>query len=403
VKSGSDLARPPGALQQFLRTEAASGVLLLAAAVLALVLANSGLREPYAHAVHLPVKFDVGALVVNTTLLHAINDGLMAIFFLLVGLEIKREFLTGELSGKGAAALPIAAAFAGAAVPALLYAAWNARGPAAHGWAIPMATDIAFAVGILALVGRRVPAAFKVFLTALAVVDDLIAVVVIAIFYTAGLDLRALTVVALAFAALVGLNAARVRALTPYLAIGAVLWAAMASSGVHATVAGVLLAFAIPADGGDAAPLRRLESVLHPWVAYLIMPIFALANAGVTLGPAFLSSLVGSPIALGIIVGLFAGKQIGIFGSVFLLASRGVGNLRVDRRNRRSLWGISLLGGIGFTMSLFVSGLAFGGDGLFSDTAKTAILAGSLLSGLAGAAVLALVPADPVAAAPPPG
>jgi NhaA family Na+:H+ antiporter len=403
VKSGSDLARPLGALQQFLRTEAASGVLLLAAAVLALVLANSGLRETYTHAIHFSLKFDVGGLATDTTLLHAINDGLMAIFFLLVGLEIKREFLTGELSGKGAAALPIAAAFAGAAVPALLYAAWNARGPASHGWAIPMATDIAFAVGILALVGRSVPPVFKVFLTALAVVDDLIAVVVIAIFYTAGLDLRALALVALAFTALVGLNAARVRALTPYLAIGVVLWAAMAKSGVHATVAGVLLAFAIPADGGDTAPLRRLEGVLHPWVAYLIMPIFALANAGVTLRSAFLSSLLGSPIALGIIVGLVAGKQIGIFGSVFVLASRGVGNLRVDRRSRRSLWGISLLGGIGFTMSLFVSGLAFGADASFSDTAKTAILVGSLVSGLAGAAVLALVPADPVAAAPPPG
>jgi NhaA family Na+:H+ antiporter len=203
------LARPLGALQRFLGTEAFSGVLLLAAAVLALVLANSGLREPYARVLHLPVKLDVGALALDTTLLHAINDGLMAIFFLLVGLEIKREFLTGELSGKGAAALPVAAAFGGAAVPALLYAAWNAHGPAAHGWAIPMVTDIAFAVGILALVGSRVPAPFKVFLTALAVVDDLIAVAVIAIFYTAGLDLRILALVALAFAALVGLNAAR--------------------------------------------------------------------------------------------------------------------------------------------------------------------------------------------------
>jgi NhaA family Na+:H+ antiporter len=338
------LSRSLGAFQHFLRTEAFSGVLLLAAAVLALVLANSGLREPYAHAIHLPVTFDIGVVAVDTTLLHAINSGLMAIFFLLVGLEIKREFLTGELSGKGAAVLPIAAACGGAAVPALLYAAFNARGPAAHGWAIPMATDIAFAVGILALVGSRVPAAFKVFLTALAVVDDLIAVAVIAIFYTAGLDLRALAVVAAAFAALLGLNAARVRALTPYLVFGVVLWAAMAKSGVHATVAGVLLGFAIPADGGETAPLQRLERGLHPWVAYLIMPVFAVANTGVALELAFLSSVFGSPIALGIIVGLFAGKQIGIYGTVFLLAWRGVGNLPFDRQNRRCLWGCPFSG-----------------------------------------------------------
>lgn len=397
------LAYPLGALQQFLRTEASSGILLLAAAVLALVLANSGLRETYTHAIHLPLKFDVGGLALDTSLLHAVNDGLMAIFFLLVGLEIKREFLTGELSGKGAATLPVAAAFAGAAVPALLYAAVNVRGPAAHGWAIPMATDIAFAVGILALVGSRVPAPFKVFLTALAVVDDLIAVVVVAIFYAGGLDLRALALAGLSLASLLVLNVARVRALTPYLAIGAVLWAAMAKSGVHATVAGVLLAFAIPADGGEAALLRRLEDALHPWVAYLIMPVFALANAGVTLESAFLSSVFRSPIALGIIGGLFAGKQIGIFGAVSFFAWRGVGNLPLDRRNRRSLWGVSLLGGIGFTMSLFVSGLAFGGDSSYADTAKAAILTGSLLSGLAGAIVLALVPADEVAATPPPG
>jgi NhaA family Na+:H+ antiporter len=327
----------------------------------------------------------------------------MAIFFLVVGLEIKREFLTGELSGKGAALVPIAAACGGAAVPALLYSAWNAGGPTSHGWGIPMATDIAFAVGILALVGSRVPPAFKVFLTALAVVDDLIAVAVIAIFYAGGLDVHALALVAAAFAALLGLNRARVRVLTPYLAIGVVMWAAMAKSGVHPTVAGVLLAFTLPAEGGEAAPLRRLERALHPWVAFLIMPVFALANAGVTLKPGFLSSLPASPLAVGILVGLFAGKQIGIFGTVSVLAWFGVGNLTADRRNRRTLWGISLLGGIGFTMSLFVSGLAFGGEAHFEDTAKAAILASSLLSGIAGALVLALVPAEPVAASPAPG
>ena len=403
MKSNSVLVRPLDALQQFLKTEAASGVLLLLAAVVALVLANSGLSRAFDHAVHLPFALGTGTLAIGTTLHHAVNDGLMAIFFLVVGLEIKREFLTGELSGRGAAILPVAAAFGGAVVPALLYFAWNAGGPASHGWGIPMATDIAFAVGILALVGSRVPPAFKVFLTALAVVDDLIAVGVIAIFYAGGLDSRALALVAAAFAALLGLNRARVRVLTPYLAIGVVMWAAMAKSGVHPTVAGVLLAFTLPAEGGDAAPLRRLERALHPWVAYLIMPVFALVNTGVTLEPGFVSSVLGSSIGLGIIVGLFAGKQVGIFGTVFLLARRGVGNLSIDGRNRRYLWGVSLLGGIGFTMSLFVTGLAFGGEPHFTDTAKAAVLAGSLLSGLAGAAVLARASAGTVAASPAPG
>jgi NhaA family Na+:H+ antiporter len=403
MKSDSALVRPLDALSQFLKTEAASGVLLLLAAVAALVLANSGLSRAFEDAVHLPFTLGAGTLAIGTTFQHAVNDGLMAIFFLVVGLEIKREFLTGELSGKGAALVPIAAACGGAAVPALLYSAWNAGGPTSHGWGIPMATDIAFAVGILALVGSRVPPAFKVFLTALAVVDDLIAVAVIAIFYAGGLDFRALALVAAAFAALLGLNRARVRVLTPYLVIGVVMWAAMAKSGVHPTVAGVLLAFTLPAEGGDAAPLRRLERALHPWVAFLIMPVFALVNAGVTLKPGFLSSLPGSPLAVGILVGLFAGKQIGIFGTVSVLAWFGVGNLPADRRNRRTLWGISLLGGIGFTMSLFVSGLAFGGEAHFEDTAKAAILAGSLLSGIAGALVLVLVPGKPVAASPAPG
>lgn len=403
MRSDSALVSPIGALQQFLKTEAASGVLLLAATVLALVFANSGLEGVYARVTHLPLRVDVSPFAVETTPLHVIDDGLMAVFFLLVGLEIKREFLTGELSGKGAAILPVAAACGGAVVPALLYSAWNAAGPAGHGWAIPMATDIAFAVGILALVGNRVPPAFKVFLTALAVVDDLIAVAVIAIFYAGGVDFRALALVAAAFAVLLGLNRARVGVLTPYLVIGVVMWAAMAKSGVHPTVAGVLLGFTVPAEGGEAAPLRRLERALHPWVAFLVMPIFAFANAGVTLKPGLLSSLPGSPLAIGILVGLFAGKQIGIFGTVSVLAWFGVGSLPADRRSRRTLWGISLLGGIGFTMSLFVSGLAFGGDASFEDAAKAAILAGSLLSGAAGALVLALVPGEPVAASPAPG
>ena len=387
--------RPSPFLSQFLRSEALSGVLLLAAAVAAIALANSPLKDAYVHATHFVVRIGGGPFLVETTVSHAINDGLMAVFFLVVGLEIKREFLTGERSGKGAAILPVAAAFGGAVVPAVIYAAFNAGTPAAHGWGIPMATDIAFAVGVLALLGRHVAPVFKVFLTAVAVVDDLIAVLVIAFFYTSGLDLRALAVVAGAFAVLLVLNRAGVQVLTPYVVVGAVLWAAMAKSGVHATIAGVLLGMTIPATGTRTSPLRRLEHALHPWVAYGIMPVFALANAGVTVPAGQVGAILASPIALGIVLGLFFGKQIGIFGTTFVLARLGIGALPVDAGGRRSLWGVALLGGIGFTMSLFVGGLAFRVEAM-TDVSKAAILAGSLISGLAGAAVLASVP-EPVA------
>jgi NhaA family Na+:H+ antiporter len=386
---------PLAFLQEFLRAEAASGVLLLVAAVAAIMLANSPLKDDYSHVTHLPIHVGGGVLRVETTLTHAINDCLMAVFFLLVGLEIKREFLAGELSGKGAAILPVTAAVGGASVPAVIYAFFNAGSPSAHGWGIPMATDIAFAVGVLALVGRHVAPVFKVFLTAVAVVDDLIAVLVIAFFYTAGLDLLTLGVVGLACILLLALNRAGVRALPPYLLVGLVLWAAMAKSGVHATIAGVLLGMSIPATGTETSPLRRLEHALHPWVAYGIMPVFALANAGVSIPSGRLGAMLKSPIALGIVLGLFFGKQIGIFGTTWLLARAGIGDLPVGRRGRRSLWGVALLGGIGFTMSLFVSGLAFH-DEAMADVSKAAILAGSLISGLAGAAVLATVRA-PVA------
>ena len=387
--------RPSAFLTEFLRSESLSGILLLAAAVAAVALANSPARDGYFHAVHAPVRFAAGLFRVDTTVGHAINDGLMAVFFLVVGLEIKREFLTGELSGSGAALLPVAAASGGAAVPAVIYAAFNAGGAGAQGWGIPMATDIAFAVGILALLGRHVAPAFKVFLTAVAVVDDLIAVLVIALFYSAGLDVAALGVVAASCAILFALNRAGTLSLAPYLLAGLVLWVAMAKSGVHATIAGVLLGMAVPATGGDASPLRRLEHALHPWVAFAVMPVFALANAGVTLPAGRAGSMLGSPVALGIVLGLFLGKQIGIFGTTYALARAGVGSLPVDRRARRSLWGVALLGGIGFTMSLFVAGLAFTSPEM-ADVSKVGVLAGSLISGLAGAAVLLSVPA-PVA------
>jgi NhaA family Na+:H+ antiporter len=382
---------PSAFLSRFLRSESLSGILLLAAAIAAIALANSPAREAYAHATHLPVRFGAGPLRVDTTLVHAINDGLMAVFFLLVGLEIKREFLGGELAGPGAAVVPVAAAFGGAIVPAGIYAAFNAGTLAAHGWGIPMATDIAFAVGVLALLGRHVAPVFKVFLTAVAVADDLIAVLVIAFFYASALDLRALALVAAALAILIGLNGAGVRALAPYLLVGLVLWASMAMSGIHATIAGVLLGLCVPADGGDASPLRRLEHALHPGVAFGVMPLFALANAGVTIPAGQLGPVLSTPIALGIVLGLFLGKQVGIFGTAFLLSKAGFGRVPIDSRALRSLWGVALLGGIGFTMSLFVSALAFTDSGM-TDVSKAAILAGSLISGLTGALVLATVP-----------
>ncbi|MGA7992548.1 MAG: Na+/H+ antiporter NhaA, partial [Thermoanaerobaculia bacterium] len=295
--------RPLTFLQQFLRTEAASGILLLLAAVAAIGLANSPLRDAYFHLIHLPVRVGSAGWNLETTLKHVVNDGLMAVFFLVVGLEIKREFLTGELSGRGAAVLPVAAAFGGAVVPAAIYAFFNAGTPAASGWGVPMATDIAFAVGVLALVGRHVAPVFKVFLTAVAVVDDLIAVVVIAFFYTHGLDVAALAVVAGALAVLLAMNRVGVHALAPYLVVGLILWAGMARSGVHATIAGVLLGMTIPATGTEASPLRRLERGLHPWVAYGVMPVFALANAGVAMPAGRIGATLTSPIALGIVLG----------------------------------------------------------------------------------------------------
>jgi NhaA family Na+:H+ antiporter len=421
------LLRP---FQTFFRLESASGILLLAAALAALVWSNSPAGPSYFELWQTVGTAGLGGLVITKPLLLWINDGLMAVFFLVVGLEIKREVLVGELASPKKAALSVAAAIGGMALPAAIYFAVNAGGPGAGGWGIPMATDIAFALGVLALLGSRVPLALKIFVTAVAIVDDLGAVVVIAIFYTEKLSPGILALGAAFVVGLAVLNRAGVRRTWPYALIGAAVWVAFLKSGVHATIAGVLVAMTIPArreidapqfldraerllgefredvvpgrcaptaDQRDAlhsleqvteqlgTPLVRLEHALHPWVAFFIMPVFALANAGVAVEGS-LTATLGSPVSLGIVLGLFFGKQAGILGAAWLAVKAGVAALP-DGVAWRQVWGVSLLCGIGFTMSLFIAGLAFADPALL-DGAKVGILAGSLLSGVAGSLAL---------------
>jgi NhaA family Na+:H+ antiporter len=380
--------RPRSALRAFLRSEAGGGVLLMAAAALALVLANSPLASAYRDLLHL----ELGPLSVQ----HWINDGLMALFFLLVGLEIKREFLDGQLASWERRRLPVVAAGAGMAMPAIVYLAVAGGSPQLRaGWAIPAATDIAFAIAVLALLGRRVPTSLKLFLTTVAIADDLGAVVIIALAYTASLDSLALGAAALILLVLYGLGKSGVHSLPIYLIGGLCLWLAVMLSGVHATVAGVLTATAVPlvktAGAPDAAdsPLHRLEHGLAPWVGYLILPLFGFANAGIPLGGA--SSLL-APLPLGIALGLFFGKQVGIFASVRAMVALGwAAPLR--GATWLQVWGVAMLCGIGFTMSLFIGALAFPEDPALVEEAKLGIIAGSFVSALAGYALLRLAPA----------
>jgi NhaA family Na+:H+ antiporter len=374
------------AIRAFLATESSGGVLLMAAAAAALLVANSPLGSAYFHALHVKV----GSL----SLSHWINDGLMAVFFLLVGLEIKRETVDGELSSWSRRVLPGVAAFGGMLLPALIYLGFNLGSPETlRGWAIPAATDIAFALGVLSLMGPRVaPASLKIFLAALAIIDDLGAIVIIAIFYTDHLTLWALAGAAVVLAILIGLNQMKITRLTPYLLLGAVLWWLLLKSGIHATLAGVALALTIPigkSHQGQASahsPLHRLEHALHPWVAFVIVPIFGFANAGVNLGATGLAALT-APSALGVAAGLFLGKQLGVFGFSALAIRLGTAT-RPTGANWTQLYGVSLLCGVGFTMSLFINNLAFR-SALLQEETKLGVLAGSLLSALAGWAVLA--------------
>ncbi len=418
-------------LQQFLHQEAAGGILLIFCTLAAMILTNSFLADHYSHFWHTYISVTAGEFTLSYTVHHWINDGLMVVFFFVVGLEIKRELISGELSSAKKAALPIAAALGGMILPAAIYFSINSGSEGSSGWGIPMATDIAFVVGILAILGRRVPLSLKIFILALAIVDDIGAVLVIALFYTAEISLNSLMVAGVIILVLLSMNRAGVRSLLLYSLAGIILWLAFLKSGVHATVAGVILAFTIPASskidtesfsgaarsllnefdetGSHAknvlnngerlsiisqienscekiqAPLQKFEHILHPWVSFFIMPIFALANAGVAIESGFHTE-IASPVSIGIIAGLFFGKQIGIFSFSYLAIKSGLAE-KPEGVSWLKIYGASILGGIGFTMSLFIANLAFTSDELLS-LAKIGVITGSLVSGITGFAVL---------------
>lgn len=428
--------------EEFIHHESTSGLLLMACAVLALVFANTALHDTYAHVLHTPIAISVGGWALEHSLHHWINDGLMWLFFFLVGLEIKREVLVGQLSDIRQAMLPIVAAIGGMVVPAAFYALINQGGDGIAGWGVPMATDIAFAVGVLVLLGSRVPKSLLTFLVALAIVDDLGAVAVIAVFYTDNLVWEALIAAALLVGVLVMLNRFGIRSPLPYFLIGLLLWLAFLESGVHATVAGILTAWTIPARSkfdpdmfGDRigalsarmqqrrsanvectmtrdederravlqtlldgihmveTPLQRLEHSLHIPVAFLIVPLFALANAGIPLHLDQIPVLLQEPITLGIIAGLVLGKLVGIAGVSLLAVKLGIGRMP-EGTTPNHLIGVGLLGGIGFTMSIFIAELGFKGQTDALLLAKTGVLFASVLAGVAGFLWLRLVAHD---------
>ncbi|MDK9365498.1 Na+/H+ antiporter NhaA [Lelliottia wanjuensis] len=378
-------------LQRFFSNEASGGVILILAAIAAMVLANLDATQGlYRAFLDTPVELRVGALEINKNMLLWINDALMAVFFLLVGLEVKRELVLGSLNSRQRAAFPVIAALGGMVVPALLYLAFNYQDPVArHGWAIPAATDIAFALGVLALLGSRVPVALKIFLMALAIIDDLGAIVIIALFYTSELSVLSLSVAAGAIAVLALLNLFNVRRIGIYVLVGVVLWTAVLKSGVHATLAGVIIGFFVPlkADEKGKSPAKQLEHVLHPWVAFMILPLFAFANAGVSLQGVTLSGLT-SMLPMGIIAGLFIGKPLGISLFCWLALKLKLASLP-QGTTFRQIMAVGVLCGIGFTMSIFISTLAFASmDPQLIVWAKLGILTGSLLAAFTGYTLL---------------
>ena len=382
---------------EFLKLESASGLILMGAALLALIANNSPLSPWYDTLLSTTVAIQIGEFEIAKALLLWINDGLMAVFFFLVGLEIKRELIQGELSSFDKAALPAIAAIGGMAMPALVFVAINWGSPETlSGWAIPAATDIAFALGILMLLGNRVPVALKVMLLAVAIIDDLGAILIIALFYTSDLSLGMLGLAAIGFAALVSLNLSGVRHTAPYVLIGTVIWVCVLKSGIHATLAGVLVALTIPlrtgdrqtGDGVDAgdgeahqSPLHKLEHDLHPWIAYMVLPAFAFANAGVSFGGISPGDITGV-LPLGIALGLVIGKPLGVFGFSFLAVKSGLVRLP-DGLGWRHVAGLSAIAGIGFTMSLFIGTLAFNSGELLNQV-RIGVLLGSIVSALAG-------------------
>ncbi|MFV2055738.1 MAG: Na+/H+ antiporter NhaA [Thiohalomonadales bacterium] len=379
-------------IDDFIKNESSSGMLLIFATFLALIFSNTIASGWYEAFLHIPVGVIIGSYHLEKSLYHWVNDGLMAVFFLHIGLEVKREVLEGHLSTMRQVALPGFAAVGGMAVPAAVYIIFNINNPIAmNGWAIPTATDIAFALGILSLLGKRVPVSLKLFLLALAIIDDLGAIVIIALFYTSNLSILSITIAAIALALLIALNFFGVAKKAAYIVVGAILWLSVLESGVHATLAGVLLAFTIPLNAKDEngksfSPAIDMEHGLHFWVSFFILPLFAFVNAGVNVTEISLQQMFNA-VPSGIILGLFVGKQLGVFGFSWLAIKLKLAELPTDS-SWLQLYGVSVLTGIGFTMSLFISSLAFSDDSLFQYTDKLAILIGSFLSAIVGYMIL---------------
>ena len=382
-------------LKEFLEKESSAGIILIFVTIAALLLKNSFLSEWYDSFLHTPVEIRFGEFQIAKPLLLWINDGLMAVFFFLIGLEVKREVLEGHLSSLNQVALPGFAAVGGMLIPALIYVFINMDGDAfaLKGWAIPTATDIAFALGILSLLGKRVPVSLKILLLALAIIDDLGAIVIIALFYTSDLSLLSISFAAVFLLTLIFLNFKRVSKRTAYTLVGILLWASVLKSGVHATLAGVALAFTIPMKAKDEngnvfSPLKQFEHDLHYWVAFLVLPLFAFVNAGLDISQVKLTDML-EPVPLGIFMGLFFGKQLGVFGFSWIAIKLGWAKLPKGS-NFGMLYGLSALTGIGFTMSLFVNSLAFEDSPIYGYADRMSILLASLVSGLLGYVVIKL-------------
>lgn len=380
-------------LLYFFKNESASGLILLTCAIIAIIIANSRFAEAYEHILHTYITIGYKKFSLSMSLLHWINDGLMAIFFFVVGMEIKRELVIGELKSIKRTILPISAAIGGMIVPAVIYAIFNFNTPTITGWGIPMATDIAFALGILSLVGKKAPKGIVVFLTALAIVDDLGAIIVIAIFYTNQISWTALAIGLIIFSALILANKLKVKYVSVFAIGGILLWICFYKSGIHATVAGVLLGMTLPlgknVSQSKTSMLSRFEHALTPWSSFVVMPIFAFANSGVTLDIKSASTLISTPVSLGIILGLFIGKQIGVFGISYVLVKLKIAKLP-SQVTKRHLYGASVLAGVGFTMSLFVSSLSFTDEAVLS-TAKMSIMIASVLAAAFGTIIFKFI------------